>query len=182
MIKELDEALEELKNIALSDLDSIPATAIPICEKYNEKVMKDLDTIKQYILKAQEQEKKLAYFEKVKTMIRQKDCALRYFESEDCFAVRTIFSNGWYKLTPAFVDENVREEIEPLPIIEKNKKLREENARYKEMLNLIKEKEVELFTLYHSKDVEDYNSHFMNRMYQLTQDEYNSIMEMLKCN
>ena len=35
MSKEL-ETLEMLKNMALSDLDSIPITAITICEKFNE--------------------------------------------------------------------------------------------------------------------------------------------------
>lgn len=39
------EALEVLKNRALSDLDSIPKPAIPICEKSNEEVMKTYETI-----------------------------------------------------------------------------------------------------------------------------------------
>ena len=39
------EALEVLKNRALSDLDSIPKTAIPICEKNNEEIMKNYETI-----------------------------------------------------------------------------------------------------------------------------------------
>ena len=41
------EALEVLKNRALSDLESIPKNAIPICEKSNEEVMKTYETIKQ---------------------------------------------------------------------------------------------------------------------------------------
>ena len=98
------------------------------------------DVIKQALLKAQEQEKENAYIEKIKTMMKQKDCVLRYIESEDCFAVKTILSDGWYKLTPDFVDNNVREEIKPLPLIEKNKQLKEENAEYKRVLEIIKGK------------------------------------------
>ena len=94
--------------------------------------------IKQSLLKAQKQEKEIAYIEKIKTMIKQKNCALRYIESEDCFAVRTILSDGWYKLTPEFVENNVSEEIKPLPLIEKNKQLKEENAELKKVLEAIK--------------------------------------------
>lgn len=96
--------------------------------------------IKQALIKAQEQEKENAYIEKIKTMMKQKDCVLRYIESEDCFAVKTILSDGWYKLTPDFVENNVREEIKPLPLIEKNKQLKEENAELKKVLEIIKEK------------------------------------------
>jgi len=100
--------------------------------------------IKQALIKAQEQEKENAYIEKIKTMMKQKDCVLRYIESEDCFAVKTILSDGWYKLTPDFVNDNVREEIKPLPLIEKNKQLREENAQHKRVLEIIKEKNVNI--------------------------------------
>lgn len=96
------------------------------------------EDLKQYILKSQEQEKENAYIEKIKTMMKQKDCVLRYIESEDCFAVRTILSDGWYKLTPEFVENNVKEEIKPLPLVEKNKQLREENAELKKVLEIIK--------------------------------------------
>lgn len=51
------EALELLKNRALSDLDSVPKTAMSICEKSNEEVMKAYEILKQGLLKAQEQEK-----------------------------------------------------------------------------------------------------------------------------
>ena len=44
------EALEMLKNRALSDLDNIPKTAIPICEKSNEEVMKAYEILKQALL------------------------------------------------------------------------------------------------------------------------------------
>ena len=50
MSKEL-EALEILKNMALSDLDSIPITAIPICEKFNEETMKNYKNLKRALLK-----------------------------------------------------------------------------------------------------------------------------------
>ena len=55
----LSEALDRLKNIALSDLDSIPATAIPICEKYNNEVIEDYETIQQALLKAEKEHKVL---------------------------------------------------------------------------------------------------------------------------
>ena len=97
-----------------------------------------LNSIKQELIKSQEQEKENAYIEKIKTMMKQKDCVLRYIESEDCFAVKTILSDGWYKLTPEFVENNVREEIKPLPLIEKNKQLKEENAELKKVLEAIK--------------------------------------------
>ena len=41
------EALELLKNRALSDLDGVPTTAISICKKSNEEVMEAYETIKQ---------------------------------------------------------------------------------------------------------------------------------------
>lgn len=47
MSKGLERRLELLKNRALSDLDSIPTTAISICEKSNEEVMEAYETIKQ---------------------------------------------------------------------------------------------------------------------------------------
>jgi len=47
MSKEYSEALEMLKNRALSDLDSISKTAIPICEKSNDEVMKSYEVLKQ---------------------------------------------------------------------------------------------------------------------------------------
>jgi len=116
----------------------------------------DYYTINKALLKAQEQEKENAYIEKIKTMMKQKDCVLRYIESEDCFAVKTILSDGWYKLTPEFVDDNVREEIKPLPLIEKNKQLKEENAEYKKVLEIIMEKRV-ITDLLISNNLERYN-------------------------
>ena len=49
MSKGLERRLELLKNRALSDLDSIPTTAISICEKSNEEVMEAYETIKQVL-------------------------------------------------------------------------------------------------------------------------------------
>ena len=112
-----------------------------------EKWSEDNKVITQTLIKAQEQEKENAYIEKIKTMMKQKDCALRYIESEDCFAVKTILSDGWYKLTPELVESNVREEIKPLPLIEKNRQLKEENAELKKALKIIKEKDVDIYTL-----------------------------------
>lgn len=122
------EALDCLENMYTSSEDTIY------------QFEKEYKVIKQYILKAQEMEKENAYIEKVKTMMKQKECVLRYVESEDCFAVKTILSDGWYKLTPEFVENNVREEIKLLPLIEKNRQLREENAELKRVLEIIKEK------------------------------------------
>ena len=84
----------------------------------------DYNCIQQALIKSQEQEKENAYIEKIKTMMKQRDCVLRYIESEDCFAVKTILSDGWYKLTHEFIENNVREEIKPLPLVEKNKQLK----------------------------------------------------------
>ena len=133
------------------------------------------EDLKQYILKAQEQETENAYIEKIKTMMKQKDCALRYIESEDCFAVKTILSDGWYKLTPELVENNIREEIKPLPLIEKNKKLKEENDELKKVLEIIKEKEVRLWQLRISTDLGSYNYHCLEEE-ELTQEEF----ELLK--
>ncbi len=138
---EPSEALKILYNNAKMDRDRIeqgyPLTYAEEIE-HNEGIKPYYDTIKQALLKSQEQEKENAYIEKIKTMMKQKDCVLRYIESEDCFAVRTILSDGWYKLTPEFVENNVREEIKPLPLIEKNKQLKEENAELKKVLEAIK--------------------------------------------
>ena len=148
MAKTLKDDLTELKAIK----EAKPSEALKWLEKSKNIIIEDngdfitFDCLKVYsvceqaLLKAQEQEKENAYIEKIKTMMKQKDCVLRYIESEDCFAVKTILSDGWYKLTPDFVDNNVREEIKPLPLIEKNKQLKEENAEYKRVLEIIKGK------------------------------------------
>jgi len=140
LVKEALQRLESIDNAnpseALKCLERIKAYFL---NKTKEIDFQDLRDIEQALIKAQEQEKENAYIEKIKTMMKQKDCVLRYIESEDCFAVKTILSDGWYKLTPDFVDNNVREEIKPLPLIEKNKQLKEENAEYKRVLDIIKE-------------------------------------------
>ena len=64
-----------------------------------------------------------------------------------CFAVKTILSDGWYRLTPEFVENNVREEIKPLPLIEKNKQLKAENAEYKRVFEIIVNKKVDFYRL-----------------------------------
>ena len=70
MSKGLERRLELLKNRALSDLDSIPTTAISICEKSNDEVMEAYETIKQALLNAQELEKEN------KELIKKADCCL----------------------------------------------------------------------------------------------------------
>lgn len=129
-----------------------------------EKIKFELFKGKQAFLKSQDLEKEIAYIEKVKTMMKQKDCVLRYFEGEDCFAVKTILSDGWYKLTSEFVDNNVREEIKPLPIIEKNKELREENVKYKKAVETIKKKCVNNDNFYLIKVSVDYE-HYCQMAY-----------------
>ena len=57
MSKGLERRLELLKNRALSDLDSIPTTAISICEKSNEEVMEAYETIKQALQRLEEIDK-----------------------------------------------------------------------------------------------------------------------------
>ena len=169
MSKELSEALKVLNSnpIIRQEMD-----------------YEDYYTINKALLKAQEQEKENAYIEKIKTMMKQKDCVLRYIESDDCFAVKTILSDGWYKLTPEFVDNNVREEIKPLPLIEKNKQLKEENAEYKRVLEIIKEKRVDGQLIRIADNVEWYNKEYIYRheieylnrdevlTYQISQEEF----------
>ena len=173
-IKRLEAIDNADSNEALRNLDIIES-ALWDSDFHYQKYSKELDTIKNYILKVQESEKKNAcvvvkeiehdkenaYVEKIKTMMKQKDCVLRYVESEDCFAVKTILSDGWYKLTPEFVDNNVREEIKPLPLIEKNKQLKEENAKYKKLLDIIRKKRVDIESFYKTfiEDNYDYNDY-----------------------
>jgi hypothetical protein len=133
-----------------------------------------LDTIEVALIELKEIKETKAYIEKIKTMLKQKDCALRYVESEDCFAVKTLLSDGWYKLTPEFVNNNVKEEIKPLPLIQKNVQLREENAEYKKVLEIIKKKDVDIKLLKECEEVEEYNAHFIIDEYQeLTEKEFN---------
>ena len=181
------ECLEEIKRYAKSDIESIPLSYKDFCIKKNKEIDELVDTIKQALLKAQELEKENAYIEKVKTMLKQKDCVLRYVESEDCFIVKTMLS-GWYKLTPQFVDNNVREEIKPLPTIEKIKQLKEGNAELKRVLGVIISKNVDIMLLKKSKDVYDYNSVLGNSLgdctcpVKLTEAEFEMIKrEVGKC-
>lgn len=140
---------------------------------------KEFGTIKQALIKAQAMEKENTYIEKVKTMLKQKDCVLRYVESEDCFAVKTMLS-GWYKLTPQFVDNNVREEIKPLPTNEKIKQLKEENAEYKKAFDIIKEKRVDVFRFKALNDFNLFNSLQRScKLPELTEEEYNLLREVL---
>ena len=64
----------------------------------------------------------LDYYEKIKLMLKQKESVLRYIESEDCFAVKAILDEYWYKLSKKFVENNIKEEIKPLPLIVKIEK------------------------------------------------------------
>ena len=177
----IEAALIELKEIketktseAMEDLNELEEVLLNQKLKYESIVNFNLDTIRDYILKSQKNEKEFAFFKKVKTMLKQKDVVLRYVESEDCFAVRTLLSDGWYKLTPEFVDNNVKEEIKPLPLIEKNVQLREENTEYKKVLEIIKKKDVDIKLLKECEEVEEYNAHFIIDEYQeLTEKEFN---------
>ncbi len=175
------EALNDLQVIEnniiyiLSDCDI--NDAVCQCLEY---VKSKMPTIKQALLKAQESEKENAYIEKIKTMMKQKDCVLRYIESEDCFAVKTILSDGWYKLTPEFVDDNVREEIKPLPLIEKNKQLKEENAEYKRVLDIIKETKNIKVSFYENGSGKHYKLEFdRTRNQTITQEEFNLLKRWL---
>ena len=150
IVKKELQRLESIDNAnpseVLEDLYGIRDNLLNV-EYLNEHSEADFKNIEQVLLKSQEQEKEIAYIEKIKTMMKQKDCVLRYIESEDCFAVTTILSDGWYKLTPEFVENNVKEEIKPLPLIEKNKQLREENAELKKVLEIIKKKVMPLVSI-----------------------------------
>ena len=84
------EALETLKNRALSDLDSIPKTAIPMCEKSNEEVMKTYKIINQALteLKAIKEAKPneaLKCLYKVASKVELADCD-DYWEVRNAYA------------------------------------------------------------------------------------------------
>ena len=177
---EVIKKLDDISYLVLNEIDDLK----------NKELWKSyFNTIKQALIKAQETEKENAYIEKIKTMMKQKDCVLRYIESDDCFAVKTILSDGWYKLTPEFVDNNVREEIKPLPLIEKNKQLKEENAEYKRVLEIIKKKRVDLPYLrccFEDNQSEDrYNEYIGNKTIdydheeELTQEEFDLLKRWL---
>ena len=133
MSKGLERRLELLKNRALSDLDSIPTTAISICEKSNDEVMEAYETIKQALLNAQELEKEN------KELIKKADCCLW----KDCNKIsqenqELKDTNMKYaKLIDDFQSKNMRLEkaikkaIELLSIDGKGTK--------KQVLNLLKE-------------------------------------------
>jgi len=179
-IKEKIQRIEAIDNAKPSEaircLERIKAYFL---NKTKEIDFQDLRDIEQALIKAQEQEKKNAYIEKIKTMMKQKDCVLRYIESEDCFAVKTILSDGWYKLTPDFVDNNVRDEIKPLPLIEKNKQLKEENAEYKKVLEIIKTKDVDVFR-FKKLDFNTLNQLQKScRLPELTQEEFDLLKRWL---
>ena len=179
-IKEKIQRIEAIDNAKPSEaircLERIKAYFL---NKTKEIDFQDLRDIEQALIKAQEQEKKNAYIEKIKTMMKQKDCVLRYIESEDCFAVKTILSDGWYKLTTDFVDNNVREEIKPLPLIEKNKQLKEENAEYKRVLEIIKTKDVDVFR-FKKLDFNTLNQLQKScRLPELTQEEFDLLKRWL---
>ncbi len=186
MYSTIKQALQRLESIdnanpseALEDLEQLAEMADKCWVSCD--VHKWKNTIKQALIKAQENEKESAYIEKIKTMMKQKDCVLRYIESEDCFAVKTILSDGWYKLTPEFVDDNVREEIKPLPLIEKNKQLKEEFAEYKRALEIIKKKDVDISYLKNECHFELclYNKYLIETK-QLTEEEFDLLKEVLK--
>lgn len=65
---------------------------------------------------------KLDYYEKIKLMLKQKGCVLKYIESEDCFAVRCILDENWHKLSKDLVENNIKEEVKPMSLIVKVKK------------------------------------------------------------
>lgn len=78
------------------------------------------------------------YYEKIKLMLKQKESALRYIESEDCFAVRCILDDKWYKLTDDLIKNNIKEEVKPMPLIDKIKELKEKVERQDKILEILK--------------------------------------------
>lgn len=158
-------------------IESIVDTAQEIDKLHKER----FNIAEKTVIKTQEQEKENAYIEKIITMMKQKDCVLRYIESEDCFAVKTILSDGWYKLTPEFVENNVREEIKPLPLIEKNKQLKAENAEYKRVLKIMFGKKVSIFQLSCCKNVNEYNDLKFKDNEKLTEEEFDTLKRWSKC-
>ena len=79
------ECLDRLKNIALSDLDSIPAAAIPICEKYNNEVMESYETLEQALLNAEKEHKALE-------IIKEKEVNMQVFnQCEDVETYNKVY-------------------------------------------------------------------------------------------
>lgn len=121
----------------------------------------------------------LDYYEKIKLMLKQKGCVLRYIESEDCFAVRTILDDHWYKLSKSLVEDNINEEIKPSPLIDKV-------IKQNKILEILKNKKVCIYVLsdFVRRCVEDnfilesYN-HYVRDDRRLTQEEYDLIKEVL---
>lgn len=81
---------------------------------------------------------RLDYYDKIKLMLKQKECVLRYVESEDCFAIRGILDENWYKLSKDFVENNIKEEVKPSPLIVKVKELKEKVERQDKILEILK--------------------------------------------
>jgi len=48
------------------------------------------------------------------------------------------------------------------------------------VFEIIKEKKVELFTLHYSVDIDNYNSHWNNKMYYLTEEEFELLKRWLE--
>lgn len=76
--------------------------------------------------------------DEIELMLKQKECVLRYVASEDCFAVRCILDDKWYKLTDGLIKNNIREEIKPSPLIDKVKELKEKVGKQDKILSILK--------------------------------------------
>ncbi len=103
-IKKIKNILKDNENVFSKEMKSLYEDDL----KHYNQVLKDLE------------EKE--YYEKIKLMLKQKESALRYIESEDCFAVRCILDENWYKLTDDLIKNNIKEEVKPMPLIDKVKK------------------------------------------------------------
>lgn len=125
------------KEFILSEIDNLKDMLENSKELKCETIIKACEEgIKQYnqVLKELEDYEKL---KKIKLMLKQKECVLRYVASEDCFAVRCILDDKWYKLTDDLIKNNIKEEVKPMPLIDKVKELKEKVEKQDKILETL---------------------------------------------
>ena len=160
------EALEVLKNRALSDLDNIPKTAIPICEKSNEEVMKTYKTLKQALTELKAIKEDVGYIggrSFSKEILYLKQCIEQY-NDKPIFYMSRIYGNKYIVS---------QEEYE---------KLNKENIKQKKILavikNIIKFGD-DLISILSFDTYEEYCKHSCDYDYKLAKEEFDLLIEVL---
>ena len=175
-----DEALQRLEQIDNADPGKAMECLEYICEILNEKRIdikwlfkEDYNTIKNTLIKAQEQEKEKLFFKNIHNT-KVKTPLVSIFEglSQD---ERHKFTEHLY-----YHWEEMKEALE-----DKNNELEKENTELKakaqkehKVLEIIKEKRVDIEKIIFYKNLEDYNN--SNVYLPLTEKEFNILKEALK--